>query len=66
MDKFYMKTPCCTKKTQEPLNMNAIAKGFACDLVADGLARLGITDLLVEIGGEIVARDSTRNANHGE
>ncbi len=46
--------------------MNAIAKGFACDLVADGLARLGITDLLVEIGGEIVARDSTRNANHGE
>jgi thiamine biosynthesis lipoprotein len=57
MDKFYMEDTLLYKKDpRSQLNMNAIAKGFACDLVADGLARLGITDLLVEIGGEIVCK----------
>ncbi len=57
MDKFrlegrllYKSDPRCS------LSMNAIAKGYACDLVAAELSVLGITHLLVEIGGEIVCR----------
>lgn len=37
------------------LDASAIAKGYACDKVADRLRRLGITNLLVDIGGEVVA-----------
>jgi len=57
MDKFrlegmmlYKSDPRCR------LSMNAIAKGYTCDLVATELTALGITDLLVEIGGEIVCK----------
>lgn len=57
MDKFYMEDTLLYKKDpRSRLNMNAIAKGFASDLVAEGLSRLGITDMLVEIGGEIVCK----------
>ena len=38
------------------LDAGAIAKGFACDKVADMLRRQGCTNLLVEIGGEVVAQ----------
>lgn len=34
-------------------NFSAIAKGFGCDCVADMFERNGITDYMVEIGGEI-------------
>ncbi|MCC8144116.1 MAG: FAD:protein FMN transferase [Tannerellaceae bacterium] len=37
------------------LNCSAIAKGYACDVIASLLEREGITDYMVEIGGEIVA-----------
>ncbi len=37
------------------LDASAIAKGYACDKVADRLRRFGITNLLVDIGGEVVA-----------
>ena len=37
------------------LDASAIAKGFACDKVADILQQLGVHNLLVEIGGEVVA-----------
>lgn len=36
-------------------NFSAIAKGLGCDLVAERLERCGVTDYMVEIGGEIVA-----------
>lgn len=36
-------------------NLSAIAKGYGCDEVAQMLERNGISDYLVEIGGEIVA-----------
>lgn len=35
------------------LDLSSIAKGFAVDRVATCLARLGLTDFLVEIGGEL-------------
>lgn len=37
------------------LDASAIAKGYACDLVAEALAGAGCTDWLVDIGGEVVA-----------
>ncbi|MCD8193287.1 MAG: FAD:protein FMN transferase, partial [Tannerellaceae bacterium] len=38
------------------LNCSAIAKGYACDVIASLLEREGVTNYMVEIGGEIVAR----------
>lgn len=35
------------------LDASAIAKGYACDVIADLLAGYGIRDYLVEIGGEL-------------
>ena len=42
------------------LDCSAIAKGYGCDAVAQLLRSLGITNFLVEIGGEVVA--SGKNA----
>lgn len=36
-------------------NFSAIAKGFSCDVVASYLMEKGITNFMVEIGGEVVA-----------
>lgn len=36
-------------------NFSAIAKGYGCDAVGEMLARNGVRDFLVEIGGEIMA-----------
>ena len=38
------------------LDCASIAKGYACDVVADFLRKRGIENFMVEIGGEIVAR----------
>ena len=38
------------------INTSAIAKGYACDVVADLLESYGIEDYMVEIGGEISAK----------
>ncbi len=38
------------------LNFSAIAKGYACDVIGELLVERGVTDFMVEIGGEIVAR----------
>ena len=37
------------------LDFNAIAQGYASDLIAQMLERYGISDYLVDIGGEVVA-----------
>jgi FAD:protein FMN transferase len=37
------------------LDMSAIAKGYTCDLIGDFLKRKGCKNLMVDIGGEIVA-----------
>lgn len=37
------------------LDVNAIAQGYSCDIVADFLERMGIHNYLVEIGGEVNA-----------
>jgi len=38
------------------LNMSAIAKGYACDVIGQLLERYGVDNYMVEIGGEITAR----------
>lgn len=38
------------------LNCSAIAKGYACDVIARLLEREGVTNYMVEIGGEVTMR----------
>lgn len=38
------------------LDMNAISKGFTCDLIANFLKEKGCKNYMVEIGGEVVAK----------
>ncbi|MEX2366996.1 MAG: FAD:protein FMN transferase [Pseudohongiellaceae bacterium] len=45
--------PGLTKSRAVELDLSAIAKGFAVDMLAWYLANLGVTDYLVEIGGEV-------------
>lgn len=57
MDKFVLEgTKLIKKDARSRLNMNGIAKGFACDFIAHTLEGLGIENLLIEIGGEIVCK----------
>jgi thiamine biosynthesis lipoprotein len=41
---------------QMRIDAGAIAKGYACDVVADTLEAYGCTDFCVEIGGELVVK----------
>lgn len=46
------------------LTCSAIAKGYAVDIVAQLLVRKGISNYMVEIGGEIVARGKNSRHEH--
>lgn len=46
------------KHPETYFDFNAIAQGYAVDIVADFLKSKGIENLIVEIGGEIVAKGS--------
>jgi thiamine biosynthesis lipoprotein len=43
------------------LNFSAIAKGYACDVIARLLEREGVTNYMVEIGGEVTMRGVNQN-----
>ncbi len=43
------------------LDMNAIAKGYTVDVVADFFDSRGVTDYMIEIGGEIRLKGRNRN-----
>jgi thiamine biosynthesis lipoprotein len=46
------------------LDVGAIAKGYACDVVADTLEAYGCTDFCIEIGGELVVKGlNTKGVN---
>ena len=45
------------------LDMNAIAKGYTVDVVAEFLDSKGITDYMVEIGGEIRLKGTNKDDN---
>lgn len=44
------------KQPNVQLNFSAVAKGYGVDVVANYLRRKGINNMMVEIGGEVVAR----------
>jgi thiamine biosynthesis lipoprotein len=46
------------------INANALAKGYAVDVVADFLLSMQIKNFLVEIGGEIVVRGKNKNSEN--
>jgi thiamine biosynthesis lipoprotein len=57
LDKISVQNQQVTKRDGETqIDLSAIAKGFVVDQIAEGLIRLGHTDMMVEVGGEIVAR----------
>jgi len=43
------------------LNFSAIAKGYACDVIGRMLEREGVTNYMVEIGGEVAVRGVNPN-----
>ena len=43
------------------INFNAIAQGYTCDIVGKYLEKNGITDYLIEVGGEILCKGLNRN-----
>lgn len=45
------------------INTSAIAKGYACDVIADLLERYGVENYMVEIGGEIAAKGVNEKGN---
>ena len=45
------------------LDFNALAKGYAVDVLAEYLSKLGSSNYLVEIGGEIVASGNSPKTN---
>ncbi|MDR1198434.1 MAG: FAD:protein FMN transferase [Prevotellaceae bacterium] len=50
--------------TRVNINANALAKGYAVDVVADFLLSQQIENFLVEIGGEIIVRGKNRNGEN--
>ncbi len=55
---FDMNTRALTQPGDAYLDLSAIAKGYAADLVADTLENRGITDYLVDMGGDMRVRGS--------
>lgn len=45
------------------VDFSAVAKGYACDMVARMLKNIGITDYMVEIGGEIACHGKGKEAD---
>lgn len=45
------------------LNCSAIAKGYACDVIARLLEREGVKNYMVEIGGEVAMKGINQNGN---
>jgi len=51
------------EKTQITLDFNAIAQGYSVDVLANYLENKGITDYLVELGGELKAKGKKNTEN---
>jgi thiamine biosynthesis lipoprotein len=45
------------------LNFSAIAKGYACDVIADLLEREGVANYMVDIGGELAVKGLNPDGN---
>jgi thiamine biosynthesis lipoprotein len=59
-------SPPAIKKSETSdvqIDLSGIAKGFAVDSVADSLEEFGVTDYLVDIGGEMLARGRKKDGS---
>lgn len=54
----------CKMDRRVQLDLNSIAKGYTVDLVAEELEKKGITDYMVNIGGEIRCRGVNAKSEH--
>ncbi|WP_233520567.1 FAD:protein FMN transferase [Flocculibacter collagenilyticus] len=64
LDKLVLEGNTITKpNAQLTLNLNAIAKGYGVDVVAELLESKGITNYLVEVGGEMRISGKKPNGN---
>ena len=62
--KYLIIEPGRVKKTKDiHINLSAIAKGYAVDEIARLIKGSGVTNFLVEIGGEVLA-SGTNNGDH--
>jgi FAD:protein FMN transferase len=62
-DGYYKSTWVRKGDPRAALDFNAIAQGYSVDLLLEALRERGITDAMVELGGEVVCRGS--NASGG-
>jgi len=64
MDRLTVGEGTLTKSRPDlQLNLSAIAKGYGVDVIAQVLLREGYSDLMVEIGGEVVVRGANLKRN---
>ncbi len=57
MDKVQLKGNSVVKQYPEiKLDVNAIAQGYSADVIAEFLERKGISNYMIEIGGEVIAK----------
>ncbi|TFH37634.1 MAG: hypothetical protein E4G95_04595, partial [Bacteroidia bacterium] len=62
MDKISLVDGRVSKSSPEMyLDVNAIAQGYSVDVLSQFLARLGIENFLVEVGGEVYASGTKNN-----
>ncbi len=65
-DKIIIKEGKASKiNAQTEINLSAIAKGYAVDLIASKIKSLGYTDFLVDIGGEVYASGNRDDKGQG-
>ena len=55
-EKIYFDTRSASKPRHMALDFSAIAKGYGIDIIANYLESNGITDYMVEIGGEVACK----------
>ena len=64
-DKVYIQNGNLIKADpRAQLDLSAVAKGYAADVIADELADLGIANLLVDIGGDGFAKGKNKTGNN--
>lgn len=46
------------------IDLSAIAKGFACDLIARDFRAMGLNDFMIEVGGELYVSGQSQKTEH--
>ena len=62
-DKIRLLNTKITKPSESYIDFNAVAKGYALDVIGGFLEKKGISNYLVEIGGEVLVKGKNLNKN---